>query len=585
MGGTTDRIMDRRTFLAGAAAGAATLGFLRWTDQAGAQVEPGNPYTLGVASGDPLSDRVVIWTRLAPDPLNGGGMPPVEVPVTWEVASDDGFADVVASGVAMAAPEHGHSVHVDATGLEPDTWYWYRFGVPGFDSPIGRTRTAPAAGCTSDHLRFAFASCQNWTHGYYAANRHLAQEDIDLVCFLGDYIYEGGTGADAVRPHNSGEVFTLEEYRNRYALYKGDPDLQAAHARCPWLVIWDDHEVDNNYADDNHEGGDPPAAFLARRAEAYKAWWEHQPVRLPPPDGPDLQIYRSFEWGGLASLFLVDGRQYRDNQACGDGIQPPCPERDEPDRSMLGMAQEEWLTSGMRASESTWNVMVNQTVFSALPLAGNFNMDQWDGYPASRDRVLAAMAESLNPLVVTGDIHASGIADLRTDWDDPTTTIGTELVGTSISSLFPPALVDVAEVILNELDWVHFADARHRGYVVVDLSHERMEAFYRFVEDAADPDSAVFTATTYRADAIGRGTCAPGGPVDPPPPPPPPPGPGPDPDPGPTPPGPTPPGPTPPGPTPPGPTPPGAPGPGLPAPGSPAAPGATPVTGTPTFTG
>jgi alkaline phosphatase D len=508
MGGTTGRI-DRRAFLVGSAAGALTLGVGRWAGPAAAQQLP-DPFTLGVASGDPLADRVILWTRLAPDPLNGGGMPPADVPVLWEVASDEAFTDVVATGTAVAEAQHAHTVHVDATGLAPDTWYWYRFTALAFVSPTGRTRTAPGEGCTADSLRFGFASCQNWTAGFYAAHRHLAAEDLDLTVFLGDYIYEGGGGG--VRPHNSGEIFTLLEYRNRYAQYKGDADLQASHAARPWLVIWDDHEVDNNYADDNHEGGDPPAAFLERRAAAYKAWWEHQPVRLAPPTGPDLGIHRTFTWGGIADLLLLDGRQYRDDQACGDGLQVPCAGWDDPARSMLGAEQEQWLFDDLQRSQATWKVVANQTVFTKLPLGSAFNMDQWDGYPASQQRVHDALAGITNPIVITGDIHAAGIAELRADYDDPdSAVIGTELVGTSISSTFPPELVDAAEAIISSLPWISYANARDRGYAVVDLTHDRMEATYRVVDDPTDPGSGVRTDTTHTVASVGLGAaCAPG---------------------------------------------------------------------------
>jgi alkaline phosphatase D len=524
----TRAAIGRRRFIIGTAGAAAGLLVVRTGfDPSGAGagvVLPDNPFTLGVASGDPLPDRVILWTRLAPDPLDGGGMPATDVGVGWEVATDQGFTDVVASGTALAVPGYAHSVHVDATGLEPDTGYWYRFSIGGHDSPVGRTRTAPARGCTADSLRFGFASCQNWTGGYYPAHGHLAQEGCDLVFFLGDYIYEGGTGMGAVRPHNSDEIFTLAEYRNRYGLYKSDPDLQASHAACPWIVTWDDHEVDNNYAGEIHEGGDPVAQFLARRAVAYQAWWEHQPVRLAPPDGPDLRIYRSFEWGGLASLFVLDGRQYRSDQACGDGIQPVCDEWSVPERSMLGETQEDWLGAGLRGSDATWNVIANQTVFSALPLAGSFNMDQWDGYPAARRRLLEVMArpEVLNPLVVTGDIHAAGIAEIRADFDDENApVIGTELVGTSISSSFPEALIDAAEGIIGGLPWVKYVNARQRGYTVVDVTHDRMRATYRVVDGVSTRSSPVSTARVHEVEAVGQGAClrpvdGPEGPAGPP---------------------------------------------------------------------
>ena len=518
MGGTGVGRLDRRTFLGGAAAGALALGLGRWTGIAGASAGKGEPFSLGVASGDPLHDRVILWTRLAPDPLRGGGLDEDDVEVEWEVATDDGFTDVVASGTATAEGRWAHSVHVDADGLEPDSWYWYRFRALGATSPAGRTRTAPARGCTADRVRFGFASCQDWQDGYWGAHRHLALEDLDLLVFLGDYIYESGPSDEGVRPHNSDEVFTLDEYRNRYALYKGDPGLQACHAARPWLVIWDDHEVDNNHAGDVHEDGDPRAEFLERRAAAYQAWWEHQPVRLPPPEGPDYEVYRTLHWGGLADFVLLDGRQYRDDQLCGGELAEPCAGLDDPERTMLGSAQEAWVADELLGSEATWKVIANQTVLTRLLFGSALNMDQWDGYPAAQQRMVDLLGRVDNPLVITGDIHAAGIAQLRTNYDDPATTVGVELVGTSISSSFPTDLAAAAESLISGLDWIEYANARNRGYAVVDLDGTRMEATYRVVDDALDPDTGIRTDTTYAYPASGLGLrCAPDLPAEPPP--------------------------------------------------------------------
>ena len=520
--------LGRRAFIGGAI-GAATgvvlvrnglgVGIAGASDHLG-----GEPFTLGVASGDPLPDRVVLWTRLAPDPLAGGGMPAADVDVTWEVAEDPAFGTLVASGTDVARAEHAHSVHVDPTGLAADTWYWYRFRAEGYTSPVGRTRTAPANDCTVETLRFGFATCQSWTSGFYPAYAHLAEEACDVVLFLGDYIYEGGVGgASAVRPHNSGEVVTLDEYRNRYALYKGDANLQAAHAACPWIVTWDDHEVDNDYAGDQDQDGGSPEDFLVRRAAAYQAWWEHQPVRLAPPTGPDLQIYRSFAWGDLASLVVLDGRQYRSTQVCEVGpgpVYPTCADRDDLTRSMLGSAQEAWLGTSLRGSGSTWNVVANQTVFSAMPLFGLFNMDQWDGYPGAQARLrdLLAEPEVLNPIVITGDIHAAGVATIPADWADPASpVIGTELVTTSISSSFASGdLAQLAQDAIGELPYVEYIEVFRRGYTVVDLDHTRMLATFRVVESALVPTSPIDTAFEYEVAAVGVAECEPP-PVDPPP--------------------------------------------------------------------
>ena len=219
------------------------------------------PFTLGVASGAPATDGVVLWTRLAPKPLEGGGMDPVPVEVRWEVAADASFARIVRQGRATAHPATAHTVHVEVDGLEPAREYWYRFIAGGEASPVARTRTAPAPGHGDERLRMALASCQQYEQGWYVAHRHLAAEGVDLVAFVGDYIYESSWGRDFVRKYDAPEPYTLEAYRGRYAIHKGDPDLQLAHHAAPWIVTWDDHEVDNDYANDVARG---PGAELPR---------------------------------------------------------------------------------------------------------------------------------------------------------------------------------------------------------------------------------------------------------------------------------------------------------------------------------
>jgi alkaline phosphatase D len=459
----------------------------------------GPPFTLGVASGDPDTESVVLWTRLAPEPTSGGGMPDEDVEVLWEVATDEDFADVVASGLATAESRHGHSVHVVVDGLEPASEYRYRFRVGEHTSPVGRTRTAPDG--DASELRFAFASCQNWEAGFWPAHDHLAEEDLDVVVWLGDYIYEGGPG-DGVRQHANPEPTTLEAYRDRYGQYKGDAALQAAHAAHPWIPVWDDHEVENNYAGDDPEGGGPTEEFLARRAAAYKAWWEHMPVRMAPPDGPALEINRVVRWGNLLAFFCIDTRQYRDDQPCGraSDLGAGCPERDDPERTVLGDAQAAWLAEEMPASTTTWNVLANQIVLSPAPVpAGDstiYNLDQWDGYPAARERVLDVLAETTNPVVITGDIHASAVADLRRGEE----VIGAELVGTSISSTFPEEFIDIFEAAAQTAG-AKMADARHRGYVRCRVTPESLVADYRVVESTAQPASPVSTASSWIVEA------------------------------------------------------------------------------------
>jgi alkaline phosphatase D len=473
-----------------------------------APVLPGNPFTLGVASGDPLPDRVVLWTRLAPDPANGGGMGTDDVAVIWEVGEDDTFATLAASGIATASARWAHSVHVDAGGLDPDTWYAYRFRVGPHVSPTGRTRTAPADDADPDQLRFGFASCQHWEEGYFNAWRDAAATALDVVLFLGDYIYEGGPqplGPEIIRQHSSPEVTDLPGYRNRYALYKGDPDLQAAHRHCPWIVVWDDHEVDNDYAgvhSQQEAQGVTTEQFLARRAAAYQAWWEHMPVRLDPPDGPDLKIYRSFRWGNLASLFMLDTRQYRDDQPCsGSGLntKPTCPEADDPARTITGSAQERWLLDGLDRSTAAWNVIGNQVVMTPIEVGGVvLNYDQWDGYRAERSRLLDHLLDKqiLNTVVVTGDIHLAAVGDLVSHEGGQDTLIATELVGTSISS-DPGLPAGVGDAVTAAVPDVEYFDAAHRGWCHCTVTADRWTAEFRTVADNRIANSPVSVGATF----------------------------------------------------------------------------------------
>jgi alkaline phosphatase D len=471
-----------------------------------------DPFTLGVASGDPDAASVVLWTRLAPEPLSGGGMSASAADVLWEVSADDSFDEIAASGIATAVADHGHSLHV-VVALGAGEWF-YRFRVGPYTSAIGRTLIAPGPEQSVEEVRIAAASCQNYSNGYYAAHRDIAEQRPDLVVFLGDYIYEsaGADGADpAERVHLGPEPTDIATYRNRYARYKTDSQLQAAHAVCPWLVIWDDHEVDNNYAGDESQDGDDPAAFRARRSAAYKAWWEHQPVRLDPPadasadGGGEYRIYRSIIWGDLMQVALLDGRQYRDDQACGDvalNLAPACAEAADPERTMLGDTQEAWLLDTLRASAATWNAVANQVVLADARLNDAvLNYDQWDGYPAARARLLHALAKSAidNLIVLTGDIHLAAVAQLH-DGDPATgTAVGVEFVSTSISSA---GLVgDTFTEVLKSFPELVDAELAHRGYVLHTVTHDHWSAEYRIVADVADPDSDVTTFSTYEVQA------------------------------------------------------------------------------------
>jgi alkaline phosphatase D len=462
-----------------------------------------DPFTLGVASGDPLPDGVVLWTRLAPEPLAGGGMPAEPVPVVWEIAADEGFRRIIQRGIAIAVPEWAHAVHVDVRGLAPGHWYWYRFHANGVTSPIGRTRTAPMADAAVDRLRFAFASCQHYEQGYYGAYRHMAREDIDLVFHLGDYIYEESSGRGQVRQHEGPELTDLAGYRNRYARYKTDPDLQAAHAAFPWATIWDDHEVDNDYAGLVSENLDPPEVFRARRAAAYKAYLEHLPLRLAGVfRGEEVRIYRRLAFGNLAAFCLLDDRQYRDPQPCpppgygGSNFVEDCAERPDPRRTILGAPQERWLLDGLGRSRARWNVIAQQTPMAqrdTKPGPGQrLWTDGWDGYPAARRRILDFLAarRDLNPVVIGGDVHAYWVSDLKPDFDDPRSPVAaSEFVGTSITS--QSGSYERASAALPDNPHVRFFDNRQRGYVRVELTQARARVDLRAVDSVASRDVGI----------------------------------------------------------------------------------------------
>ena len=500
---------SRREFVAQLSAfGLALAGFPRLP----VLVRPrfaANPFALGVGSGDPAPDGVVLWSRLAPDPLNGGGMTPEAVAVRWEMASDEGMRTIVKRGTTMARPDLGHSIHVEVDGLRPGAWYWYRFDAGGEASPVGRTRTAPDANVMPDRYRFAFTSCQHYEAGLYTAYEHLAREDIELVAHLGDYIYEGANNPSAPpgsvsRAHQPWEPMTLEQYRNRYALYKSDPALQAAHAAFPWVVTWDDHEVENNYVDSISQTNDPRDQFLIRRAAAYQAYYEHQPLRKASiPRGPDMLLYRTVGAGRLAKFHVLDTRQYRSDQSCGDGIKAACPEWSDPARVVLGNTQERWLTRGVEQSQARWSILAQQISFSLIPdpaRPGFYAMDPWSGYPAARDRLLAWMArrQEKNLVVLTGDIHASFVMDVTRDALQPESpTIATEFIGTSISSGRDGSdrwgqLRNYETTVPN----MKYHSAR-RGYVRCALTPDRWTSDYRMVPFVSRPGAPVETAATF----------------------------------------------------------------------------------------
>ncbi|MFO0919335.1 MAG: alkaline phosphatase D family protein [Planctomycetaceae bacterium] len=468
--------VNRRLFLA---YGAALSSLPWWGRLAAGQVAASprferDPFSLGVASGDPDDSSVVLWTRLAPRPLEGGGLPPETYPVRWEVAAEESFQTILQHGDTFATPQLGHSVHVELKGLEPDRWYWYRFHCGDAVSPIGRTRTTPAANVVPPKLRFAFASCQHYETGLYTAYEQMAQDELDLVFHLGDYIYEGPGRDGHVRKHVGGKLRTLEDYRNRYAQYRSDVNLARMHARCPWVVTWDDHEVENNYA-----GGisaiteTDPVAFLDHRANAYQAYYEMMPLRPRSlPRGPHMKLYRTLHFGRLATFQVLDTRQYRTDQPNNDKASALNDEALHPHNTMLGAEQADWLKNSLLQSTATWNVLAQQVmmgmVYRKVDDEPRYSMDQWPGYAAERIRLMKFVAERQvpNTVVLTGDIHSNWVNNLHVDdRQAETPVVATEFVGTSISSGGNGAKeIANLETLLSENPGVLFHN-RQRGYV------------------------------------------------------------------------------------------------------------------------
>jgi alkaline phosphatase D len=489
---------------------------------------PYDPFSLGVASGSPQPDSVVLWTRLlAPsrfNPLQGDA-----IAVRWEVADDDGFKRIVRRGEASALAALAHSVHVEVTGLQPDRWYHYRFMSGQAVSAVGRTRTLPAPGAVVSRLRLSYASCQRWEHGHYGAWRHMLAEQLDLVMFLGDYIYEYPNATAAIRSFPTlGWVQTLAEYRERHALHRSDPHLQAMHAACPWLMTWDDHEVQNDYAGRQAGDGFPlgmnaASDFAARRAAAHQAYYEHMPLRagefarsLAAGDGADaaeLRLHTRYRFGQLADLLLLDARQYRDPQVCGPRGRPAgmvrpadCAAWNDPGRSLLGAAQERWLEESLAQAGGGWTVIGQQTLFGQRDnLAGAAQAywnDGWDGYRAARTRVTDSLQRHAvaNPVLLGGDVHENWVGHVKADYDRPDSrAIGVEFCGTSITSR--PKAPERLLARLAENPHYVFADAAHRGYGVVEFLPGQLTTSLRVLDDATRVDARISTLARFRVEA------------------------------------------------------------------------------------
>ncbi|MEJ5989283.1 alkaline phosphatase D family protein [Ramlibacter sp. PS3R-8] len=508
------QVTDRRRLLQLAAATAAAGWLPR---SAWSQVRTrDNPFTLGVASGSPLADSVVLWTRLVAPELSAQ-----PVTVRWELAHDEAFARVLHSGQAEALPELAHSVHVETAALAPDTGYFYRFVFGEWTSAVGRTRTLPRPDAAMARVRIAYASCQRWEHGFFAAWRHMREDAPDFVLFLGDYMYEYAGAARSVRATDGPETFTLQQYRNRYALYKSDADLQAMHAACPWLFTWDDHEVSNDYAALNAGGGGPSPDFPARRAAAYQAYYEHMPLRASVltralqglAGGAELRLYGEVRFGTLAQLLLLDGRQFRDPQPCsppgrGSVTRDPgtCESWNDPSRTMLGGAQEQWLDMRLGAGGAAWTVLGQGTLFGQRdfrPGPGKMLWnDGWDGYAAARGRLVQALQQqrAANPVLFGGDIHENWVGQVKADYDRPESdSVGVEFCGTSITSrAFEPD--KLRQRMADNPHFVH-ADAERRGYGIADFTRGRLQVRLRTLDDVTRRDTAVRTEAAFAVEA------------------------------------------------------------------------------------
>lgn len=501
--------MNRRLFL-------ATIAGLPLLSEAGGRAIANpkfadNPFTLGVASGDPDATSVVLWTKLAMRPLDpDGGMPPADIDVTWEMATSESFTTILRTGKSKASRLLGHSVHVEVDGLNPDSWYWYRFQAGDATSPIGRTRTLPADGAPKSNLTFAFASCQHLEYGYFTAYKQLAADELDLVFHLGDYIYEYAAQENRPRRHTNAKLFNVSDYRIRYNQYRMDPLLQAAHARCPWFVTWDDHEVENNYAGDISERkGAETAEFLIHRANAYQVYYEMMPLRRKSiPRGPDMQLYRKAGFGRLAEFLILDTRQYRADQPNGDSLSPINDATLSPKQTMLGSTQREWLERGLKGSSGTWNVLAQQVMMGMVDRSmgpeQKYSMDQWPGYAWERMALAKFIQENRiqNTVVLTGDIHTNWVNDIRVDDRKPELpVVATEFVGTSISSggdgVDKPKILDD---LLKENPFVKFHN-QQRGYVRCHVTPSRWSTAFMVVDQVSKEGGVVSKRASFVVDA------------------------------------------------------------------------------------
>ncbi len=468
-----------------------------------------NPFALGVASGRPRADSVVLWTRLIfGDEDRAVGTEALRVQV--EVFADAALKRRVQKAEVVTNEARGHSVHVHLQQLQPSTDYWYRFIQGDASSTLGHTRTAPALNADVRELRIALSSCQHYEHGQFIAHREIAQQKLDFVLFMGDYIYESSNPKYAIRKHSNEEPKTLQGYRDRYEQYKRDPYLQAAHAAHPWVLMWDDHEVVNDYANDQDRHYTEPQQFLLRRAAAYQAYFEHQPLLLGPDasNPADMHLYDQLTWGKLADVWTLDCRQYRSAQACRDpvlgGARPvlQCDELSDASRTMLGMAQERWLAEGLSQSKRQWKLVAQATQISSTsmpaPVGRSYWNDAWDGYPEARKRLLQTVVDAKLSNVVTlgGDVHCNVAANLRLEPNNPQSPIvASEFVTTSITSR---GLGDKTATVIRDSnsDLLHYR-ADERGYSLITVTPKEVRCDFRTTKFPAGSEAGLKTQASY----------------------------------------------------------------------------------------
>ena len=482
-----------------------------------------NPFVLGVASGSPAEDSIVLWTRLVDESLFGSELPANAIEVKWELANDHQFANVIQAGVSLALPELAHSVHAEVRNLPSNRWFYYRFTAGGKVSQVGKTRTLPAANASIDRLRMAYASCQHYEHGYFTAYKYMREEDLDLVMFLGDYIYESGPGQKGVRSHDSGPLIHLDDYRKRYVLYKKDAYLQAMHAACPWLMTWDDHEVQNDYAALNPGTHGPYVAdFPKRRAAAYQAYYEHMPIRASALidgidgllKGSEMRIYGNFRFGSLANIAILDDRQYRDPNICtpsgqGSATFDPqaCPDLFSETRTLLGKTQEQWLSGVLKDSgKSAWNVIGQPTLYAQRYFpSGNKLLvwnDGWDGFPAARKRLNQVFIQNKvkNLVIFGGDVHENWVGYIKDDYDNPLSkTLGVEFCGTSVTTIGGGEKYIASRLAKNP--HFIFAQASKKGYGIAQFTPAELTVTLKVLSDAQDAHSGIESLAKFRVDS------------------------------------------------------------------------------------